>query len=273
MYAWYVSLNGLHDGLASAIELQALLKDLGSQPQQQVIAAGKKAVTAHAELSLLQDAELHELIQDKVRASCSFLLHLLDPQLSAVAKSLDALFDVSAVRTSMSFAEMCQTWAEDGSVLNEGHITRGLGIDQQEEAMKIDVWSGAAKILKQWSPKSAPEWLEQSSSLELLHGDFSSFCTACNASQSFSALKAAEDSGNGSAAFEQLGHCVAAVQGFTKEFSTLKQRATAAELAKSLAGLDKNLEAIGDCILVFGVVVFGNCILVSIPLPNLYLGC
>ena len=169
--------------------------------------------------------------------------------MSAVATCLDELFDISVVRTSMTYNEMCETWAEDGSVLKEVHITRGLAIDQQEEAMNIDVWSGAAKILKQYSHKAAPAWLEQSSSLELLHGGFSSFCAGCTASQSFRALQLAEDGGNDSTIFEKLVHFVAAVQGFSKEFSTLKQRATATELVNSLAGLCKNLEAIGNYII------------------------
>ena len=100
-----------------------------------------------------------------------------------------------------------------------------------------------------YSPTKAPAWLEQSSSLELLHGGFSSFCAGCAASKSLCALQLAEEGVNDSTIFEKLGSFVTAVQAFTKEFSTLKQRESSAELLKSLAGLDKNLEAIGNYII------------------------
>ena len=241
--AWYVSLNGLLTGLESVTELDLLVEDLRSQPQQKVIAVAKKGVVAQAELALLRAAPLPDLGLGLL-PSCNFLVKRLESVLPKVAEYLDELFRIDVVQASVSYEDTCSTWSEDGSVKNEDHIQKGIAIDQQEEAMKIDVWSGAAQVLKQYSPTSAPAWLEQSSSLELLHGGFSSFCSACAAWKSLCALDLAEQGGNDANVFDKLGPFVAALQGFTKEFSSLRQRATAEELIKSLAGLSKNLEAI-----------------------------
>ena len=268
--AWYVSLNGLLTGLESVTELDLLVEDLRSQPQQKVIAVAKKGVAAQVELALLRAVPLPDLGLGLL-PSCNFLVKRLESVLPKVAEYLDELFRIDVVKTSVSYEEMCSSWSEDGSLKNEDHIQKGIAIDQQEEAMKIDVWTGAAQVLKQYSPTSAPAWLEQSSSLELLHGGFSSFCSACAAWKSFCALDLAEKLGNDANVFDKLAPFVAALQAFTKEFCSLRQRATAKELIKSLAGLSKNLEAIRNytCL----VVVFRFYIFVLMLMPDLLLGC
>ena len=69
----------------------------------------------------------------------------------------------------MTYNEMCETWAEDGSVLKEDHITRGLAIDQQEggghENLRV---VRRRQDLEAVLSKAAPAWLEQS--LPYRHG-------------------------------------------------------------------------------------------------------